>query len=123
MNLKALQLSIKAFEQLRFTSKNKREIYICVLEQLKPLLPLLIKYMKENHILAFEFNLRTKRVLALEPICNGEKEAWLRLWLNNEVSSRQLQKRMKQRFQWVEYLSFSDFLEGVESWLRGDFHG
>ena len=116
----ALHLTMKAFKELKPTSKHKRETLAYAFEQIKPILK---KYMKENHILELELNLKTKHVLALEPIKNGEREAWINLWLNNEVSTKQLEERMKLRFQWVEYLSFSDFLNGVESWLRGVQYG
>jgi len=113
----ALRLTMKAFKELKTTSKHKRETLAYAFEQVRPILR---NYMKENHILALEPDLKTKRVLALEPISNGERGLWIDLWLNNDVSTKQLQKRMKLYYQWVEYLSFSDFLEGVESWLSGN---
>jgi len=113
--LKVVYLSKKAFEKLKPTSKHRRETLAYAFEQLKPILK---EYMKENHILALEIDLKTKHALALEPIHNGEREAWLEMWLNNDVSTEKLEKRMRLRFQWCEYLSFADFLEGVELWLR-----
>lgn len=105
----ALDLTMKAF-MLR---KAKFETLAYAFVQV---LPVLKDYWKQKHTLAFELNFKTRHVLVLEPICNGEREAWLEMWLNGEVSTRQLKERMRQRFQWVEYYSFSDFLEGVKVW-------
>jgi len=106
-----LHLTMKAF-QLHGVL---RRTLILTFEQIKPILK---RYMKENHVLRLEVNLKNKHAFALEPICNGEREAWLRLWLNDEISTKQLRKRMKERFQWVEYLNFADFLNDVEAWLK-----
>ena len=113
-SLRTLHLTIKAFRQLKPTSKHKRETLYYAFEQLKPLLK---RYMKENHVLAIRLDLQTKHLLALEPINNAERQFWIDEWLNNEVSTRQLKKRMKQSHKLTEYLGFSDFLSGVESWL------
>lgn len=116
MSVKALDYTMKAFK-LR---KVKRETLILAFEQIKPLLE---RYMKENYVSAIRLDLETKHLSALEPISNAERHFWLEEWLNSEISTRQLKKRMKQHYHWVEYVSFSDFLSGVESWLRGVQHG
>jgi hypothetical protein len=46
--LKVIYLSKKAFQQLKPTSKHKRETLAYAFEQIKPILR---KYMKTNHIL------------------------------------------------------------------------
>jgi len=110
-SLSRLELTKKAFS-LR---KAKHETLALAFQQIKPILE---KYMKENHILELELNLKNKHVLALEPIDNGERDLWIRLWLDGDASAKQLEERMKHRFQWVEYLRFSGFLENVEAWCK-----
>ena len=110
-----IQLTKKAFN----FHKVKRETLAYAFQQVKPILK---EYMEKNHVLRLEVNLKNKHALALEPVRNGEREAWIQLWLDGKVSTDQLRKRMKLRFQWTEYLSFSDFLDGIESWLRGVQH-
>ena len=114
-DLKTLRLTRKAFTNVKGTSKHKIETRAYAFEQIKPILK---EYMEENHILKLEVNLKRKTAVALEPILNGERDLWIRLWLNGEVSTKQLRKRMKQHFQWVQYLSFNDFLESMKYWLR-----
>ena len=75
--------------------------------------------MKENSVLAIEIDLKNRKYLTLEPIPNAERNFWVEQWLNGELPNKQLKKKLKQRFQWVQYLSFSDFLSGVEVWLMG----
>jgi len=110
--LNQIQLTKKAFS----LPEAKRETLTYAFQQVKPILK---EYMDENGILQLELDLKKKTAFVLEPIPNGERNLWIRLWLKGECSTRKLRERMKQRFQWVEYLSFCDFLEGVESWLRG----
>ena len=111
--IKALRLTKLAFAKVKPTSKHKRETL--AFEQIKPILK---EYMKENHILAIELNLRSRKYLVLEPIPNAERNFWVEQWLCGEVSTRRFKAQLKQRFQWVQYLSFSDFLSGVEAWLE-----
>lgn len=106
-----IQLTKKAFN----LHKVKRETLAYAFQQVKPILK---EYMEKNHVLRLELDLKNKHALVLEPICNGEREAWIQLWLDGEVSTEQLRKRMKLRFQWVQYYSFIDFLEGMEFWLK-----
>jgi hypothetical protein len=106
-----IQLTKKAFN----LHKVKRETLAYAFQQIKPILK---EYMEKNHILRLELNLKNKHALVLEPIWNGERDLWIRLWLDSDASSKQLRKRMKRRFQWVEYISFSDFLEDVEAWCK-----
>jgi hypothetical protein len=73
--------------------------------------------MKENHVLAIELDLKNRKYLVLEPIPNVERNFWVEQWLNGELSTRRFKAQLKRRFQWVQYLSFSDFLNGVEAWL------
>lgn len=113
--LKTLRLTRKAFTNVKGTSKHKIETRALAFEQIKPILK---EYMDENHILQLDLNLKDKTALALEPIDNGERDLWIRLWLHGDCSTRKLRKRMKQRFQWSQYLSFNDFLEGMEYWLK-----
>jgi len=119
-SLKTLLLSMKAFTNVKPKSKHQTETLAYAFEQIKPILK---KYMDENQILQLEINLKNKHALALEPIDNAERQFFIESWLNNEISTKKLTEKLKQRFQWVEYLSFSDFLCGVESWLRGVQHG
>jgi len=111
--IKALRLTKLAFAKVKPTSKHKRETL--AFEQIKPILK---EYMKENHILAIELNLRSRKYLVLEPISNAERNFWVEQWLNGEVPTRRFQAQLKQRFQWAQYLSFSDFLSGIEAWLE-----
>jgi len=111
MHTQTLGLTKKAF-QLR---KVKIETLKYAFEQIKPILR---KYMREKGILELELDLKSKKVLVLEPILSGERDLWVRLWLNGEVPTEKLVDRMRERFQWVEYLDFSDFLSGVEIWVK-----
>jgi len=113
--IKALRLTKLAFAKVKPTSKHKRETLALAFEQIKPILK---EYMKENHILAIELNLRSRKYLVLEPISNAERNFWVEQWLNGEVPTRRFQAQLKQRFQWAQYLSFSDFLSGIEAWLE-----
>jgi len=75
-----LGLTKKAF-QLR---KVKKETLKYAFEQIKPILR---KYMKEKGILGLELNLKSKQLLALEPIERGEREFWVIQWLDSELST------------------------------------
>jgi len=110
----ALRLTMKAFKELKTTSKHKRETLAYAFEQVKPILR---KYMKENHVLALELNLKTKRLLVLESIPNAERTFFVEEWLNGEISTKEFRKKLRKRFQWVQYFNLADFLEGVEVWL------
>jgi hypothetical protein len=84
-------------------------------EQIKPILK---AYMKENHVLAIELDFKNRNCLALESISHVERNFWVEEWLNGELSTRRFKARLKRRFQWVQYLSFSGFLSCVEAWLE-----
>jgi regulator of replication initiation timing len=116
-HLKTLLLTKKAFTNVKPKSKHQTETLAYAFEQIKPILK---KYMNENQILQLEINLKNKHALALEPIDNAERQFFIESWLNNEISTKKLTEKLKQRFQWVEYLNFSDFLCSVESWLKSE---
>lgn len=117
--LNALRKSITAFEKLKPTSKHKRETLTFNQAMLAtPLKPLIKRYMKAHKILALELDLKTLRCLTLEPIQNWEKDLHVRMWLEGELKTSDFQEKLKKKWQWVEYLSFSDFLRGVEAWLN-----
>jgi hypothetical protein len=113
-SLKTLSLTIQAFTKINPTSFHKRETLTYAIEQIEPLLK---RYMRKNKILALEVNLRNKHALTLEPIQNFERQIFVDSWLNNEISTKELKSKLKQRFHWVEYLNFADFLRSVEGWL------
>jgi regulator of replication initiation timing len=113
--IKALRSTKLAFAKVKPTSEHKKETLALAFERIKPILK---EYMKENHILAIELDLKNRKYLVLEPIPNDERNFWVEQWLNGELPNKQLKKKLKQRFQWVQYLSFSDFLSGVEAWLE-----
>jgi regulator of replication initiation timing len=113
--IKALRLSKLAFAKVKPTSEHKRETLLLAFEQIKPILK---EYMKENHVLAVELDLKNRKYLALEPIPNAERNFWVEQWLSGELSTRRFKAQLKRRFQWVQFLSFSDFLSGVEAWLE-----
>jgi len=113
--LKTLRLTRKAFTNVKGKTKHKIETRALAFEQIKPILK---QYMEENHILQLDLNLKDETAFALEPVGNGERDLWIRLWLHGDCSTRKLRKRMKQRFQWSEYPSFNDFLNGMEFWLK-----
>jgi hypothetical protein len=115
-HIKALRLSKLAFAKVKPTSEHKKETLLLAFEQIKPILK---EYMKENHVLAVELDLKNRKYLALEPIPNVERNFWVEQWLNGELSTRRFKAQLKRRFQWVQFLSFSDFLSGVEAWLMG----
>lgn len=110
-NLKVIQLTKKTF-QLR---KCKLITLHYAIEQIEPILK---KYMENKDVLKITFDLRKKHVLALEPIENCERNMWIRLWLDNEFSTEKLVENMKHNYQWVEYVSISDFLNGIETWIK-----
>jgi len=87
-------------------------------ENLARLDSILERYMVENEILAIEIDLKKKQCMVLEPIANAERQFWVEEWLRGELPTRRLQKKLKERFQWVLYVSFFDFLKKVETWLR-----
>jgi hypothetical protein len=113
--IKALRLSKLAFAKVKPTSEHKRETLLLAFEQIKPILK---EYMKENHVLAVELDLKNRKYLVLEPIPNVERNFWVEQWLSGELSTRRFKAQLKRRFQWVQFLSFSDFLSGVEAWLE-----
>jgi hypothetical protein len=113
--IKTLRSSKLAFAKVKPTSKRKRETLASAFEQIKPILR---KYMEENHILAIDLDLKNREYLVLEPILNAEKNLRIEQWLNGELSTSRFKIQLKRRYQWVQYLSFSDFLSGVESWLE-----
>jgi hypothetical protein len=113
--IKALRLTRLAFAKVKPTSQKKRETLALAFEQIKAILK---AYMKESRVLAIELDLKNRKCLVLEPIPNVERNFWVEQWLNGELPNKQLKKKLKQRFQWVQYLSFSDFLSGVETWLE-----
>jgi len=110
-DLKLVGSTKKAF-QLR---KCKLITLHYTIEQIEPILK---KYMENKDILKVTFNLRKKGVLALEPIQNCERAMWVQLWLDDEFSTEKLVENMKHTFQWVEYVSISDFLSGIEAWIE-----
>jgi len=112
--LNALRKSIIAFEKIKPTSKHKRETLYYAYEQVKPLIK---RYMKANNILALEVDTQTFECMALEPVQNFERNFFVERWLEGNLSTREFKRRLKQRFQWVGYFSFADFLRGVEAWL------
>lgn len=112
--LNALRKSIIAFGKIKPTSKHKRETLYYAFEQIKPLIK---RYMQANKILALELDLRTLHCLTLEPIQNWEKDLHIRRWLDGNLKTAHFKKWLKRKYQWVEYLSFLDFLRGVEEWL------
>jgi len=113
--IKTLRLSKNAFDKVKPTSEHKRETLALAFEQIKPILK---KYMEENNILAIELDLKNRKYLVLEPIPNAERNFWVEQWLNGKLSTRRFKTQLKRRYQWVQYLSFSNFLSGVESWLE-----
>jgi hypothetical protein len=113
--IKALRLTRLAFAKVKPTSQKKRETLALCFEQIKAILK---EYMKENHVLAIELDLKNRKCLVLEPIPNVERNFWVEQWLSGELSTRRFKALLKRRFQWVQYLSFSDFLNGVEAWLE-----
>jgi regulator of replication initiation timing len=113
--IKALRLSKLVFAKVKPTSEHKRETLLLAFEQIKPILK---EYMKENHVLAVELDLKNRKYLALESIPNVERNFWVEQWLSGELSTRRFKAQLKRRFQWVQFLSFSDFLSGVEAWLE-----
>jgi hypothetical protein len=113
--IKALCLTKLAFAKVKPTSEHKRETLLLAFEQIKPILK---EYMKENHVLAIDLDLKNRKYLVLEPIPNAERNFWVEEWLSGELSTRRFKAQLKRRFQWVQYLSFSDFLSGVEVWLE-----
>jgi regulator of replication initiation timing len=115
-SIKTLRLTKLAFAKVKPTSEHKRETLLLAFEQIKPILK---EYMKENHILAIELDLKNRKYLVLEPIPNVERNFWVEQWLSGELSTRRFKAQLKRRFQWVQFLSFSDFLSGVEAWLMG----
>jgi hypothetical protein len=115
-SIKTLRLTKLAFAKVKPTSEHKRETLLLAFEQIKPILK---EYMKENQILAIDLDLKKRKYLVLEPIPNVERNFWVEEWLSGELSNKQFKKKLKQRFQWVQYLSFCDFLSGVEAWLMG----
>ncbi|MEM3700700.1 MAG: hypothetical protein QXL57_07545 [Candidatus Bathyarchaeia archaeon] len=112
--LKALRLTKEAFDKVKPTSKHKRETLRYAVEQIKPLLK---RYMRDNHVLAIELDYRKRRYLVLEPMPNAERQFWVNEWLEGDIPTKKLKQKLKVRYQWVQYLSFSDFLSGVEAWL------
>ena len=113
--IKALRSTKLAFAKVKSTSKTKRETLALTFEQIKPILK---EYMRENHVLAVELDLKNRKYLALESIPNVERNFWVEQWLSGELSTRRFKAQLKRRFQWVQFLSFSDFLSGVEAWLE-----
>lgn len=109
--LQTLCLSIKAFE----LQKCKRETLAYAFHQVEPILK---EYMESTNKYELEVDLKNKHCLVFEPVENGERQFWVEQWLDNELSSERLTERLKTRYQWVEYLSFADFLCGVEAWLK-----
>ena len=109
--LQTLCLSIKTFE-LR---KSKRETLAHAFHQVEPILK---EYMEFTNKYELEVDLKNKHCLVFEPIERVERRFWVDEWLDSKLSSKQLCEKMKRRFQWVEYVSFADFLRGIELWLR-----
>jgi len=104
--IKALRLTKLAFAKVKPTSQKKRETLALCFEQIKPILK---EYMKENHILAIELDLKNRKCLVLEPIPNVERNFWVEQWLSGELSTRRFKAQLKRRFQWVQFLLFLIF--------------
>ena len=80
------------------------------------------RYMLEKNIPKVKID--GDATLILEPIPCGEKEMWIRMWLNGELSSRELLKTIKDYvecpFQWSSW-DTDDFLRAVKERRRFDF--
>jgi len=70
------------------------------------------RYMREHEI--FEVEINGDETLTLEGIPQCERDLWIRLWFDNELSTKQLLERIKEfkeyPFQWV--------LEDTEQFLK-----
>lgn len=70
------------------------------------------EYMNDNGVLRIEIDFKNNTVLVLEPISSEEKGFLTELWINNEISTRQLRIYMKKQYQWTQYF-LKDFLNEV----------
>lgn len=110
-DLKLLESTKKAFQ----LCKCKLITLHYVVEQIEPILK---RYMENKDVLKVTFDLRKKDVLALEPIENCERDLWVQLWLDDELSTEELVERMKYTYQTVQYTNVSDFLGDIEAWIK-----
>ena len=69
-------------------------------------------YMIENHILRITLDFKEGTALVYEPIRKEEKELFVHLWLNGELSTKKLRSQMKQIYRWTQYC-LEDFLKMV----------
>lgn len=114
--LRTVQLSRKAFQQ----HTGNMEILTRAFEKLKPTLA---EYMEQHEILSMTLNLEDDDFETVEPISHGEREMWVDLWLQGELSTKQLLKEIKDfqkcHVQCVSHgYGFDEFLREVERWLK-----
>jgi len=70
--------------------------------------------MREHEIL--EVEIENDETYVLEPIARGERDLWIRLWLDDEFSTKQLAEQVKRfceyPFQWC-LCGTEDFLKWI----------
>lgn len=114
--LRTVQLSRKAFQQ----HTGNMEMLTRTFEQLKPTLA---EYMEHHEILSLTLNLDDDDFETVEAIPHGERAMWIDLWLENELSTKHLLKKIRDfqvcHVQRVSHgYGFADFLGEVERWVK-----